>query len=310
MQFYFAPVQGHTDAAYRHFHSHWYGNNQTYVTPFIRLEKDNLRTRDLKDYNSNLNNNTELIPQIIFRDLYELSLLVKIFKENGATKIDLNMGCPFPLQTGHGRGAATIDNLSLHDEIVKIIKENPEISFSVKMRLGLKEPDEWHHLLNRLNLVHLSHIVLHPRVARQQYAGTPNLEAFQNFLHKSINPVIYNGDIKTPEDIFIIKDKFPEIKGIMIGRGLLGRPSIIQEYKDGKEYSIKERQIKMLGFHNDLFKHYSNVLCGDSQIISKIQPFWEYAEEEIGRRAWKAIKKATSIPKYQTAVAIIQNSIT
>lgn len=62
----------------------------------------------------------------------------------------------------------------------------------------------------------------------------------------------------------------------------------------------------MLGFHRRLLEHYSSSLCGESQIISKIKPFWEYAEDEIGRKAWKAIKKATNIAKYHSAVAMVE----
>lgn len=61
----------------------------------------------------------------------------------------------------------------------------------------------------------------------------------------------------------------------------------------------------MLDFHDRLFTHYKNTLCGDSQVLSKIKPFWEFAESEIGRKPWKAIKKASSMPKYISAVAMI-----
>ncbi len=62
----------------------------------------------------------------------------------------------------------------------------------------------------------------------------------------------------------------------------------------------------MLGFHRELLDHYTSILCGDSQIISKIKPFWEYAEAEIGRKAWKAIRKAGNMAKYHSAVAMIE----
>ncbi len=61
----------------------------------------------------------------------------------------------------------------------------------------------------------------------------------------------------------------------------------------------------MKDFHNRLFTHYQNTLCGDMQVISKIKPFWEYAETEIGRKPWKAIKKASSMAKYISAIAMI-----
>lgn len=303
--YHFAPVQGHTDAAYRHFHSLVYGGTLTYFTPFIRLEKNGLRPRDLKDLNSELNENTRLIPQIIFRDAKELNSLIGLLKDLNAKEIDLNMGCPFPLQTGHGRGAATILKEDLAQEIIKIVNNNPDISFSVKMRLGLHEPQEWKKLLPFLNLIKLKHITLHPRVAKQQYGGEVNLEQFDEFLNESTNPVIYNGDLKTPDDIFNIKARYPNIAGIMSARGVLGRPSLLLEARMGKELSKEDRLSKMLEFHRLLFNYYSSILCGDSQIISKIQPFWEYSEDEIGRKVWKAIKKASNLAKYQTAVAMI-----
>ena len=301
----FAPVQGHTDAAFRHFHKKKYGTDLTYYTPFIRLEKNNIRPRDIKDLSSDLNEDQHLIPQIIFQDKQELNSLVSILKKNNIKEIDLNMGCPFPLQTGRGRGAATIGNKILAEEIVELVRNTPEINFSVKMRLGFQDPDEWKILLPFLNKVELKHITLHPRVAKQQYGGEVDYDRFKAFLENSKNPVIYNGDLKSPQDVYEIKEKFPDIEGIMIGRGALGRPSLFYEINKGEEMPQKERLEKMLGFHRILFNHYSSVLCGDSQLISKIQPFWEYAEEEIGRKAWKTIKKASNLAKYQSAVALI-----
>ena len=305
LTYHFAPVQGHTDSAYRHFHSQIYGGDLNYYTPFIRLEKDNLRQRDVKDINSELNDNQNLVPQIIFRDERELNSLISLLKNYGVKRIDLNMGCPFPLQTGHGRGAATITNESLAQEVVKSVESNPDISFSVKMRLGMSDPDEWKILLPYLNKINLSHVTLHPRIAKQQYGGDVDLSQFEAFLAESKNPVIYNGDIKKPEDYNDIIQRFPTVSGVMIARGALGRPSLFNELKDGKEWDKATRLAKMLEFHRLLFNHYSNVLCGDAQIISKIKPFWEYAEEEIGRKPWKAIKKAVNLAKYQSAIALI-----
>ena len=301
----FAPVQGHTDAAYRHFYKTVYDSDIPFYSPFIRLEKEGIRPRDIKDITSDLNKNTNLIPQIIFRNEQELTALVKEIKALGFINIDLNMGCPFPLQTGHGRGAATIDNPDLGKAVEKCVSGNPEISFSVKMRLGLVKEDEWKTLLPFLNNIKLRHITLHPRVAKQQYGGEVNLDQFNLFLQESVNPVVYNGDIKSIEDYNEITGKFPAAEGVMIARGALGRPSLFNEITEGKEWDREKRISKMLRFHQSLFNHYSSVLCGDSQIISKIQPFWEYAESEIGRKAWKAIKKAVNIAKYQTAVALI-----
>ena len=91
----------------------------------------------------------------------------------------------------------------------------------------------------------------------------------------------------------------------MLGRGLLGRPSLAAEVTAGEGWTRERRIEEMLRFHDALMAYYEETLCGESQLLSKIKPFWEYAEEEIGRKAWKAIKKAATLPKYRTALALI-----
>lgn len=326
MKFHFAPVQGHTDAPYRHFHNLVYKSLSTssdwltYYTPFIRLEGDGLRKKDIKDFASPLNTGISIIPQIIFRDNDELLSLISLLKDKGATKIDLNMGCPFPLQTGHGRGAATVGNEILARQVRDAVTSNPDIIFSVKIRLGLNDPEEWKKLIPYLNETNLSHLTVHPRVARQQYGGDLNMDQFLQILDQSLNPVVFNGEIRRPNDVSSLLNVLTEPKesqefqnynradklaGLMIGRGMLCRPSLINEIAENKEWPKEQRIELMLRFHKLLYDYYSSELCGDAQIISKIQPFWEYAEDEIGRKAWKAIKKATNIAKYNSAVALI-----
>ena len=303
---YIAPVQGHTDAAWRHFHQETYGGSNTYYTPFIRLERGEFRKHDLKDFQSPLNSNHDVVPQVIFRNMEELLPLLSGLAERGAKRIDLNTGCPFPLQTSKGRGAAFVGNVEEYSKLPEILSRFPEIAFSLKMRLGYQDPEEWKAIIPILNELTLEHVALHPRVAKDQYKGDLRLEQFADFLRESKNPVVYNGELKIPSDIVEVKERFPEISGIMSGRGILARPSLFAEAEEGKEWSKDDRIATMLDFHNRLFDHYSEELAGgEHQVLSKIKPFWEYAESEIGRKAWKAISKASNMPKYQTAVAMI-----
>lgn len=305
MKNYIAPVQGHTDAAWRHFHHKIYGGNNKYFTPFMRCEHGVLRPKDLKDFKSPLNNEIDLEPQVIFRNVEELEILLVSLLDAGAKVVNLNMGCPFPLQTRKGRGAGFISNISEATKLPKLLAKYPGVKFSVKMRLGMEDPDEWNGLIDIFNSLTLDNLYVHPRVARQQYGGDLYLDRFAEILNKSRNPVVFNGDIKTPGDIRYIVETFPEINGIMTARGILRRPSLIMEYKEG-EWSRSKRLETLLRFHKELFQYYSETLCGDSQILQKIKPFWEYSEEEIGRKVWKGIKKATNLVKYNAVVAQIE----
>ncbi len=306
-ELYIAPVQGHTDAAWRHFHQAIYGGDNKYFTPFIRCDHGKLRKQDLRDYTSALNEGTDLEPQVIFRDMEELEILLGTLQENGAERVNLNMGCPFPLQTGKGRGAGFLKSIDEISRLQDTLEKYPSLSYSVKMRLGFDNPEEWKNVMPVLNALDLRHVDVHPRVARQQYSGELNLDEFRKILAESKNPVVFNGEIKTPEDIAGVSEEFTEAAGIMTARGVLGRPSLLAETREGEEWTREKRLEKMLDFHRVLLRHYTETLCGESQVVSKIKPFWEYAEEEIGRKAWKAIKKASNIAKYHSAVAMIGN---
>lgn len=306
MNIYIAPVQGHTDAAWRHFHHAAYGGDNRYFTPFIRCDHGELRRQDLRDYTSELNDGLTLEPQVIFRDMEELDILLASLTAAGATEVNLNMGCPFPLQTGKGRGAGFLRNIAEGRKIPEVLANYPALSFSVKMRLGYDDPTEWKEMMTVLNSLNLRHIDVHPRVARQQYSGDLHMDQFEAILGESRNPVVFNGEIHTPDDIAAIAGKYPDIAGVMTARGVLGRTSLAAEYGEGKEWDRPKRIERMLGFHRELLDHYTSTLYGDSQIISKIKPFWEYAEAEIGRKAWKAIRKAVNMAKYHSAVAMIE----
>lgn len=302
---YIAPLQGHTDAAWRHFHHKIYGGDHKYFTPFMRCEHGEPRPKDIRDFTNPLNDGINLEPQVIFGTMEELDILLRALSDNGASVVNLNLGCPFPLQTAKGRGAAFIRNISEAEKLPALLSSYPGIRFSVKMRIGMESPEEWKVLLPVLNSLELDNIYVHPRVARQQYKGELFTDQFASILEESRNPVVFNGDIRTPEDIGRIVETFPTVKGIMTARGIVGRPSLAAEYEEG-EWPKEKRMEKLMKFHSELFSHYQQHLCGDAQVLSKIKPFWEYMEDEIGRKAWKAIRKATTIAKYNAAISQVK----
>lgn len=297
-----APLQGYTEALWRCAHSAIAGGIDSYFTPFIRVEKGAIRSRDLRDISPEKNGAIPVVPQAIFSDIEELSMIADMVKASGYSRLDLNLGCPFPPQWKKGRGAGIIPRLDVMQHVVEFIKITPELSFSVKMRLGVENSTEYRELVPLLNDVPLEYVTVHPRVARQQYSGNLNLDEFANLCSRSANPVIFNGDLLCPEDIDRVRGQFPDIAGVMIGRGLLARPSLAVEWR--KHNSLAQGQIveMLLQIHDQIYAEYSSVLCGDSQILSKIKPYWEYAQSVIDRRIWKAIHKANSLSRYEEAL--------
>lgn len=302
----FAPLQGYTDAAYRRFHNQVYGDCiDFYYTPFIHLHNGEPRHRDIRDIEPGNNQGINIVPQIICRDANEFHTLVNAVIATSHTHIDINMGCPFPPQSRKGRGSGLLVHPDAVSEIATAIDQYPQLTFSIKMRLGLDNSQQAIDLLPIFNQARLTHITMHPRIGTQQYKGTVDMQSFARFMAKCEKPVIYNGDITTPEQIDIIAEQYPNLHGIMIGRGLLARPSLALEYKQGITLGQEEQIERVLELHTLLYEHYNAVLQGDAQLLTKINTFWDHLELLIGHKPHKAIKKATSIAKYNAAVQAI-----
>ncbi|MBR6899228.1 MAG: tRNA-dihydrouridine synthase [Bacteroidales bacterium] len=292
----FAPLQGYTDAVYRRAHHECVGGVDEYYTPFVRIEHGEVRRKELRDTDPERNAGVPTVPQVIAKDGDEFARLCDALQGQGWRRIDLNMGCPFPMQVKAGRGSGLLQHPEHVEEIVREMERRPEVVFSVKMRLGQEHEDEGLAAIPIINEMPLVHVTLHPRLGRQQYKGVADREAFQRFMEVCRHPMVYNGDIGlTPHPPLLGREGEPTpLKGVMIGRGLLARPWMLSD---------KEPQEVITSMHDRIYRHAVETLCGDSQILARLHAFWEYLD--IPHKQQKAIMKATTLPRYREAVAAV-----
>ena len=298
----FAPLQGHTDDVYRRTHHQLIGGVERYYTPFVRVEAGDIRSKDRRDINPKNNEGVPVVPQIIFKNLKEFTYLVDEIEALGYHNIDLNMGCPFPLQAKHGRGSGILPHPDVVEDVVRTIKERTQLAFSVKMRLGWDNAEDWKPILHILNGTPLTHITLHPRTGVQQYKGDIDYDAFARFYEECNHPIIYNGDLTTLEQLHDMEERYPRLAGLMLGRGLLARPTLAKEYAEGREWSHEEHIRSLRSLHEQLSEQYSHIVKGDAQLHSKLRPFWEYTESLIGRKPYKKIMKSGNLRNYMSAI--------
>lgn len=299
----FAPMQGYTDSAYRQIHARYAGGIDTYYTPFIRWEKGDVRNKDIAGILSTNNEGLHLVPQIICGTTDDFNRLTDIIAERGYSEIDINMGCPAPMQTKLRRGSGILPHPDIVSALAKEIGRRTDIRYSVKMRLGFEDKNDWRQLLPILNDTPLHHITIHPRIGTQMYKGNVDMESFAEFADACRQPLIYNGDLLTLDQIRQMESHYPTLSGIMIGRGLLARPTLATEYRNGTEMSPSERRQTLLRMHEDMLRFCTDKYKADSQILLHIHAFWEYQEEFLGRKLWKKIMKAGSMRNYLKAVA-------
>ena len=306
----FAPLQGYTDVIYRNAHAACFGGIDTYYTPFVRLEKGSFRHRDVRGIEPENNQVSHLIPQLIAPTAEKAEKILSLFIEKGYKEADINMGCPFPILAKRHNGSGILPYPEEVQALLSLITKYPQISFSIKMRLGWEDPEECLKLAPIINELPLRQVAMHPRLGKQQYKGEVDLKAFEAFQHVCKHPLIYNGDINRVEDIHRIQEQFPRLAGIMIGRGLLANPALALEYAENRTLTSDEMSERIRDMHNQLFSCYNEQLQGgETQLMNKMKCFWEYLLPEADKKLRKAIHKSSRIDKFQQAVNLLLKNL-
>ncbi|WP_371397769.1 tRNA dihydrouridine synthase DusB [Fretibacter rubidus] len=165
-----------------------------------------------------------LVIQLIGRDAYWMERGAKLAEEAGADIVDINMGCPARKVTSGLSGSALMRDLDHAVELIEATLAGTIRPVSLKMRLGwdddsLNAPE----LARRAQDVGVCMVTVHGRTRCQFYEGHADWAAVRKVVEAVDIPVIVNGDINTPDDAQAALEQ-SGARGVMVGRGLIGRP--------------------------------------------------------------------------------------
>jgi len=311
IKIYQAPLQGFTDFDFRKALAESFGGVDKFFIPYLSYGKGReIKKSQMREVFPENNGSLPVVPQVLFSDKAELFDLVTILIDYGYQEINLNLGCPYPMATNKGRGAAWLEKPEALNEILQqFFDKGFPAKFSVKMRTGMKNDQDAQAIFGILNQVPLEELIFHPRTASQMYDGKANPQLFAEAISWVKHPMVYNGDIFSVTDLQHLQSLLPEQKSWMVGRGLLTNPALAAQLK-GEVIEPKALRKKMREFHDQLLEAYSARLQGDGHIVMKMSQFWTYFSEsfENPHKAMKLVKKSSSLLKYNAAVTEIFNN--
>jgi tRNA-dihydrouridine synthase B len=155
----------------------------------------------------------------------------RIVAGEGADLIDLNMGCGVPKVVRQGAGAALLLDPDRAGRMVAAVRGAVAVPVTVKIRSGWSR--------ERLNAVEVAcraeaagadAVTIHPRTARQGFAGVADWNLIAKIKAAVSIPVIGNGDVRRPEEVEKMRS-LAGCDGVMIGRAAMGNPWIFQQAK-------------------------------------------------------------------------------
>lgn len=300
MRYYLAPLEGITTRVYRNAYHRHYMPMDKYFTPFLVPHlKKGFSTKEINEILPEHNEGLYLVPQILSNDAEGFLFTVKKLQRFGYREVNLNLGCPSKTVVSKYRGSGFLARPEELERFLDRIYSEAEAEISIKTRIGKDSPEEFERILKLYNKYPVKELIIHPRVQRDFYKNAPNLSAFAEAVKESKNPLCYNGDIFSVSDYRRIREAFPKLQTVMLGRGIIGDPWLVE--------AIEGRDIREAGrlkaFHDQILEDYRALDFGDKNVLFKMKEIWCYLGKMFagGEKQLKRIKKAERMKDYRDA---------
>jgi len=241
-----SPLAGVTDKIFRKFIRRWAPESLLF-TEMINATSLNLGY-GVEKINQITNEEGPVGIQLFDNRPNAVADAAKESESSGAYIIDINMGCPVKKIAKKGGGSALLKDPTLAVELVRQISRAVKIPVSVKTRIGWSYKDKnMKEFLLRLQDAGANMFTIHGRTREQGFNGKADWKFIRELKEELEIPVIANGDIYNAKDAIKCLE-ITKADGIMIGRGVLGKPWIIGEIdsalkglEDFKKPSLEEK---------------------------------------------------------------------
>lgn len=303
-----APLRGVTVAAFREAFARHFGGVDRAVSPFVTTVKGRkVKASVLREVAPERNRSMPLIPQILSKDPDETRVMCRALLDMGYERINLNLGCPFPMVRKRGRGTGLMADEATLRRVMDAACDVMPVGFSVKVRLGIDSPDLLAARVPLFNEYPLDEVMVHARTAEQMYEGGVDLDAFEAVLPAIKHPVVYNGDLFTVADIQRFQARFPSVSRIMLGRGLVADPFLPGRVR-GQSGSAEKEGEKIKAFLDDMLDGYCEELFGPAPVLGRMKELWSYLWKgfEDGETLLRRVQQSKRVDAYRRIVAAAQ----
>lgn len=311
MKFYLAPMEGLTGFVFRNAYQKHFGDIDTYFTPFINNKKMNYK--EIKDILPEHNKGMHVVPQILTNRAEDFLAIAKELGNYGYESVNLNLGCPSGTVVTKHRGAGFLAVPEELDHFLEEIFADCPLRISVKTRIGINDAGEWERILSIYEKYPMEELIIHPRVQKDFYNNTPDMDAFLYAVENSRHTLCYNGDICSVDDykawIQKMEGKDREhgsgstaqhTEHMMLGRGILKNPGLVGELM-GHAPITKDQ---FHAFHDDVLKGYLDVMSGERNTLFRMKELWFYFAKYFTEpeKYVKQIKKTQRVAEYRVIV--------
>jgi nifR3 family TIM-barrel protein len=172
--------------------------------------------------------------QIFGHEISSMQESARIVESVQPEILDINYGCPVKKVACKRAGAGILKDIDKMERLTREIVNSTSLPVTVKTRLGWDESTiKITEVGLRLQDTGIKALTVHGRTRSQMYKGVANWDPIHEMAsHPDIEiPIFGNGDVDSPEKALEMRERYPNIKGAMIGRTSIGNPWIFREIK-------------------------------------------------------------------------------
>ena len=174
--------------------------------------------------------------------------------------------------------------------------EKTPITISIKTRLGMNDPEEFGPLLELYRRYPIKELTVHPRIRADFYRSPVRMEYFKQAIAECPFPVALSGGVGVAGDAKRIEAAYPAMSGIMLGRGLVANPALVQQLKGTGGPTIDAIE----NFHGALFDATAAKVGSPRNTMFRMKEIWSYLILLFDWREkyQKQLRKTTSLTEY------------
>ena len=292
MRYYYAPMEGITDATFRRLHARYFPGVDKYFMPFlsptIHRQLTHREARELPRADSV---SFAAVPQLLGKNVDDMLWAIGICADQGYDEVNINLGCPSGTVVSKGKGSGMLSDIFALDAFLDAIYAKAVLPVSLKTRIGVNDSENWEKILEIYRDYPVKELTVHPRIRKAFYKGDCDMAAFAKAVEGSPFPVCYNGNVTSIADAEAIAARFPAVESVMIGRGLVADPGMLTG-------GTQRETLK--AFLNELSDTYCRVFESKRNAIYRMKDNWHYLIGlfEGSEKLWKEMRKSTDYDRF------------
>jgi tRNA-dihydrouridine synthase B len=208
-----------------------YGAPDYFFTEYFRVHATSRLEPHILESITGHGTGRPVFAQIIGEDIGHIERSIGDLLAYPVAGIDLNMGCPAPKIYKKNVGGGLLRDVPKVDSLLQAMRAAIPGLFSVKMRIGFEDTENFAALLDCVNRHGVDLLSVHGRTVKELYRSEVHYDWIRFAVERATPAVFANGNITSARTAAAVAHS-TGAAGLMVGRGAIRNPWIFRQCRE------------------------------------------------------------------------------